>query len=126
MSLQNAWYAACESRSLKRSPLAITLFGKGLVLWRDEAGQAQAFADSCPHRSAPLSAGKVKAGCLVCPYHGWEFHPDGSCVKIPSLSGKSEIPAPNVALNSSTRDRINPHFIRRRQARHSGGQTQQA
>jgi phenylpropionate dioxygenase-like ring-hydroxylating dioxygenase large terminal subunit len=93
MSLQNAWYAVCESSALKRSPLAITLFGKGLVLWRDESGQAQAFADHCPHRSAPLSAGKVNGGCLVCPYHGWEFHADGSCAKIPSLSAHSEIPA---------------------------------
>jgi phenylpropionate dioxygenase-like ring-hydroxylating dioxygenase large terminal subunit len=22
--------------------------------------------------------------CIVCPYHGWEYRPDGQCVKIPA------------------------------------------
>jgi len=93
MSLQNAWYVACESRALKRAPLGVTLFGRGLVLWRDAAGVAHAFEDRCPHRSAPLSEGLVKNGCLVCPYHGWEFAGGGACVRVPALSADAAVPA---------------------------------
>ena len=28
--------------------------------------------------------GKVREDCLICPYHGWEYHYDGSCSKIPA------------------------------------------
>jgi phenylpropionate dioxygenase-like ring-hydroxylating dioxygenase large terminal subunit len=54
---------------------------------------AHAFEDRCPHRSAPLSAGFVKNGCLVCPYHGWSFGDDGICTHIPALSKDTTIPS---------------------------------
>ena len=50
------------------------------------AGDVVAAPDRCPHREAPLSAGFVEDGCLVCPYHGWKFGDDGRCVKVPSSS----------------------------------------
>lgn len=92
MSLRNAWYIACTSSALKRRPLAVTLFSVRVVLWRDESGRAHVFEDRCPHRSAPLSEGFVKNGCLVCPYHGWSFGDDGKCTHIPALSGEATIP----------------------------------
>ena len=48
--------------------------------------------DTCPHRRAPLSTGKVvrpisgsesSESSLACRYHGWEFDAKGSCTKIP-------------------------------------------
>lgn len=93
MSLRNAWYIACTSSALKRRPLTVTLFGAPLVLWRDASDVAHAFEDRCPHRSAPLSAGIVKDGCLVCPYHGWSFGKEGKCASIPALGIGRPIPA---------------------------------
>ncbi|MEZ5915489.1 MAG: aromatic ring-hydroxylating dioxygenase subunit alpha [Parvularculaceae bacterium] len=58
-----------------------------------EPGKAAAFAlrDVCPHRAAPLSAGRVcrvgGAPALECPYHAWAFRAsDGVCVSAPALS----------------------------------------
>ena len=31
--------------------------------------------------------GWVDDGCLVCPYHGWTYDPDGVCTRIPSSHG---------------------------------------
>jgi phenylpropionate dioxygenase-like ring-hydroxylating dioxygenase large terminal subunit len=50
-----------------------------------------ALRDVCPHRAAPLSAGRFHrdaAGVetVQCPYHGWRFGPDGACAAIPSLT----------------------------------------
>ena len=48
--------------------------------------------DACPHRGARLSDGELVDGCLRCPYHGWRFGPDGTCVAIPAI-GDSPIPS---------------------------------
>lgn len=46
----------------------------------------------CPHRSTPLSLGRVSNGRLECPYHGWQFGAHGLCEKIPTLRGDEPIP----------------------------------
>ena len=70
---------------LGAAPLAATLLGEDLALWRDAQGTARAFADRCPHRGTRLSLGRVCEGALVCAYHGWQFGPDGACQRIPAL-----------------------------------------
>src|SRR5688572_22963373 len=73
--LPRHWFIACRSRDLAaRKPLATTLFGTPLVMFRDEHGKAGTLLDRCPHRNVPLSLGDViKDGTLRCPYHGWRF-----------------------------------------------------
>ena len=51
-----------------------------------------AAADRCPHREAPLSAGRLEDGCLVCPYHGWTFADEGRCVRVPSSPPSVPVP----------------------------------
>ena len=50
------WHPVAESASLADSPLPARLLSQELVLWRDAAGVAHAWADRCPHRgtSSPL------------------------------------------------------------------------
>ncbi|MDB5101739.1 MAG: iron-sulfur cluster-binding protein Rieske family [Cyanobacteria bacterium RYN_339] len=88
-----AWYVACRADELARKPLARTLLGVPLVLFRDAAGRATALVDRCPHRNAPLSAGRLEAGVLRCPYHGWAFDGAGACVEVPGLCEQQANPA---------------------------------
>ncbi len=90
--VHDVWYFAALSSDLKPGVLKRTEFlGEPVVLGRDKAGLAYALRDICPHRAAPLSAGRVVrddagAQALECPYHGWLFRTsDGVCSKIPSL-----------------------------------------
>ena len=70
--LARHWYVACQSKELRKKPLARTVVGLPLVLFRDAEGRAQALLDRCPHRNAPLSLGRVtNEGRLECAYHGW-------------------------------------------------------
>jgi phenylpropionate dioxygenase-like ring-hydroxylating dioxygenase large terminal subunit len=73
------------SAALAGRPLAVWLLEEDLVLWRDDAGVVHAWADQCPHRGAKLSLGRVEAGRLECPYHGWQFAASGQCVHVPAL-----------------------------------------
>lgn len=82
------WYPVCRSRELGRRPLAVTLFGEPLVLFRDgSTGAPAALLDRCPHRNVPLSLGKVRGTQLQCAYHGWEFDAKGECCAVPGLVG---------------------------------------
>jgi vanillate O-demethylase monooxygenase subunit len=54
-----------------------------LVLFRDAAGAPRALLDRCPHRFAPLSAGRVASGIVRCGYHGLAFDGTGRCVDNP-------------------------------------------
>lgn len=90
MFLRNAWYCAAWSGELGDTPLARTILGEKLVLFRDPDGQVLALSDVCPHRYAPLSKGKVIEGTIQCPYHGLRFGAGGRCALNPH--GPSDIP----------------------------------
>jgi phenylpropionate dioxygenase-like ring-hydroxylating dioxygenase large terminal subunit len=96
--LAGAWFIACRSAALpKARPLAVTLQGVPLVLFRDEHGRPGALEDRCPHRNAPLSAGSVRGGQLECRYHGWRFDAGGTCRAVPGLPGEPEARATRAA-----------------------------
>ena len=85
-ALKEFWYVACLSSELPAGkPLARTIFGTPLVLFRDAAGVPSALFDRCLHRNAPLSGGVVLGGNLACAYHGWTYDRTGTCVHVPSL-----------------------------------------
>src|SRR4051812_39351336 len=90
--LYGLWYVAEVAAALKPGALQrYEILGEPVLLGRTRAGRAFALRDICPHRAAPLSAGKLvgEAGAeaVECPYHGWTFRTgDGACSKVPSLT----------------------------------------
>lgn len=98
--LPEAWFIACEARALGAKPLAMTLQGTPLVLFRDHQGHPAALLDRCPHRNAPLSMGKVVKGQLQCAYHGWCFDSGGACRAVPGLREGAEVSLKSRAAES--------------------------
>lgn len=90
--LPGHWFVLATSEELPRDrPIARTLMGTPLVLFRDREGRAATLLDRCPHRNVPLSIGKVaRDGTLECGYHGWRFDGHGACRAIPSFTGTPE------------------------------------
>ncbi|OYY94076.1 MAG: (2Fe-2S)-binding protein [Hydrogenophilales bacterium 28-61-23] len=86
MDLKRYWWPLATQTELDAGkPLARSLHGVPLVLFRDAANHAAALLDRCPHRHAPLSRGKIRQGELQCPYHGWRFATDGRCTAVPGM-----------------------------------------
>ena len=83
------WYIACRSSEIGEAPIARTILGIPMVLFRDGEGQVGALLDRCPHRNVPLSLGCVAFGELQCGYHGWRFDRQGDCRFIPALREQS-------------------------------------
>jgi phenylpropionate dioxygenase-like ring-hydroxylating dioxygenase large terminal subunit len=72
------FHPVLAARSLRRGPIQVRVAGRPFALWRDASGRPAAVADSCPHRLAPLSSGRVRPdGRLACGYHGWNFDAEG-------------------------------------------------
>lgn len=84
------WFVACASGALRARTLPATVQGVPLALFRGPDGRAAALEDRCPHRNAPLSAGRVRGGALECGYHGWRFDAAGACLAVPGLAGAPE------------------------------------
>ncbi|MEW6271566.1 MAG: aromatic ring-hydroxylating dioxygenase subunit alpha [Thermodesulfobacteriota bacterium] len=80
------WYVACRAKQLGARPLARTVLGVPMVLFRAAGGRPAALLDRCPHRNVPLSLGRVVGdGRLECAYHGWQFDGGGRCRLVPGL-----------------------------------------
>ncbi|CAK7339117.1 unnamed protein product [Dovyalis caffra] len=82
------WYPVMPVCDLdKRVPHAKKVMGLDLVVWWDRnESQWKVFDDSCPHRLAPMSEGRIDQwGRLQCVYHGWCFNGSGHCKFIPQV-----------------------------------------
>lgn len=87
----NHWYPVAWGRYVsKKKPHKVVFFGENIVLFREDQGRISALPDRCPHRHAPLSEGKVVNGCIQCPYHGWQFSGEGTCVFVPGLNEEKQ------------------------------------
>ena len=98
------WYRACRSNDLGSQPVAVTLNGTDIVLFRDDGHAAHALLDRCAHREVPLSQGRVDNGCLQCSFHGWRFDGSGHQVKIPGFESDPMI----ETINDPIRDPEDP------------------
>jgi phenylpropionate dioxygenase-like ring-hydroxylating dioxygenase large terminal subunit len=84
MFLRNCWYVAGWDSEVGREPMARTVTGIPVILYRTENGDAVALEDRCCHRNLPLSQGRVEGDAIRCGYHGLKFDRTGACIEIPS------------------------------------------
>lgn len=91
--MTDSWLAASPAEQITTHPRGVVVSGVALVLYRPAPDQpAIAFADRCPHRLVPLSAGVLDGARLRCAYHGWEFDVDGRCHVVPSAGPDASAP----------------------------------
>jgi phenylpropionate dioxygenase-like ring-hydroxylating dioxygenase large terminal subunit len=90
----NFWYPVCTTVELTvEAPKRAQILGLPFVAFRDAQGATHVLSDTCVHRGGSLGTGKVVAGRVACPYHGWQFDGAGHCRFIPSLGADASIPA---------------------------------
>ena len=104
--LRDIWWFAVLSDEVRPGSLKrYELLGEPVLIGRTKAGEVFAMRDICPHRAAPLSAGRVvdrdgEGETVECPYHGWRFRPDGGCAAIPSLTGEQAFDVARIRVRS--------------------------
>lgn len=103
----NFWYPMIRSEDLgPDKPERVKVLGLNFAVFRDSEGKARVLSDTCVHRGGSLGGAwelgknpRIVDGCVVCPYHGWEFNGAGECVNIPSI-GYGKKPPPRAKVDS--------------------------
>ena len=89
------WYFITDRKSiLKKKLIRKTWMGEEIIAWCDAEGQICVAEAVCPHMGSNLGPDvgtRVRNGCLVCPFHGFEYDASGQCVATPYA------PAPKTA-----------------------------
>ena len=82
----NGWFQIAYSDELAPGAAKpVRYFGKDLVLFRTEAGEAKLLDAHCPHLGAHLAVGgRVEGDCIRCPFHGWSYEHSGRLGNVTS------------------------------------------
>lgn len=84
----NTWYALAWDGEVDRNPLARTVCGTPVMLYRKLDRSVVAMRDACPHRLLPLSLGIKEGDSIRCRYHGLKLGPDGVAEEMPLKADK--------------------------------------
>lgn len=87
--VRNAWYVAGWASEFDRQLRQVRILSEDLVMFRSSTGGVTALQDRCPHKSLPLSQGRLIDDEIECGYHGSVFGLDGKCTRIP---GQPRVP----------------------------------
>jgi len=84
--LRRYWQPVALADSLPpgAAPQPVRIMGEDLVLFRDDHGQVGLIDRKCAHRCTDLALGRIEAGGIRCPYHGWLFDVNGRCLDQPA------------------------------------------
>jgi vanillate O-demethylase monooxygenase subunit len=81
--VRNQWYVAAWDAELDRDPVARTICGEPVMLYRRFDRSVVAMRDACPHRMLPLSMGIKEGDNIRCRYHGLLIDSHGQAVEMP-------------------------------------------
>jgi phenylpropionate dioxygenase-like ring-hydroxylating dioxygenase large terminal subunit len=75
-----SWQYVCHVGQLKNPGdyVAIDIQGRPVVALRDREGILRAFYNVCRHRGHELLRGEGNTRSIICPYHAWCYHLDGT------------------------------------------------
>ncbi len=87
LALVDEFNPVLDPRMAQRPVKAVRVLGQDFVLFKDGQNRWGLLDRDCPHRGADLSFGRLETGeqgdGLRCPFHGWKFAVDGTCLETP-------------------------------------------
>ncbi len=91
--LRRYWQPAALVDQLNsvRPVTRVRLLGETFVLFRDDGGRYGLLDNHCAHRGADLCFGRVEDGGVRCPFHGWLFDVNGTCLDQPAEPSHSNL-----------------------------------
>lgn len=60
----------------------VSAAGERVAVFRYD-GKVSAVSNVCQHQNGPLGEGRIIGGCIVCPWHGYEYAPDTGAAPPP-------------------------------------------
>lgn len=77
------WYPVSLAEGLRPGEiLGKDLCDGGIIVYRDSSNEVHVLSRFCKHVGADLSLGDIVGDDVRCPFHHWQYGPDGVCTKI--------------------------------------------
>jgi len=73
----------------------VCLSGERVAIFKYD-GKISAVSNVCQHQNGPLGEGKVVAGCITCPWHGYQYQPETGASPPPFVE---KVPTFNVRVS---------------------------
>jgi nitrite reductase/ring-hydroxylating ferredoxin subunit/DMSO/TMAO reductase YedYZ heme-binding membrane subunit len=67
---------------LDKRAFVACLSGERVAVFKYD-GRISALSNVCQHQNGPLGEGRIVNGCVVCPWHGYEYRPDSGAAPPP-------------------------------------------
>jgi sulfoxide reductase heme-binding subunit YedZ len=95
-TIDAAWVDVCAVADIPHSRAFVAcLAGERVAVFR-HGDRLSAVSNVCQHQNGPLGEGKIVNGCIVCPWHGYEYLPESGASpppfseKVPTFSVRVE------------------------------------
>ena len=72
---QTDWVRVCLVDEIKDNRAKIFKISDNDVAVFKYDGRLSAVHNACKHQGGPLGEGKIVDGCITCPWHGYQYHP---------------------------------------------------
>jgi sulfoxide reductase heme-binding subunit YedZ len=70
------WVDVCAVAEIPQSRAKVAcVAGERIAVFR-HGDRLSAVSNVCQHQNGPLGEGKIVNGCIVCPWHGYEYRPE--------------------------------------------------
>jgi nitrite reductase/ring-hydroxylating ferredoxin subunit/DMSO/TMAO reductase YedYZ heme-binding membrane subunit len=77
------WVDVCDvSQIPEKRARVVCAAGERIAVFKYH-GKVSAISNVCQHQNGPLGEGKIVGGCVVCPWHGYEYRPDTGAAPRP-------------------------------------------
>ena len=93
-----------------------TLAGDRVAVFRYD-GKVSVLSNACKHQNGPLGEGRIINGCVVCPWHGYEYKPESGqspppfTEKVPTFNVRVETAASGFIPNQTRQEPRCPQLI---------------
>ncbi len=75
-SSEKEWKYVCEINDLENNRAKMILVDQERVAVFKYGNKINAVHNVCKHQNGPLGEGKIVDGCIVCPWHGYQYLPE--------------------------------------------------
>jgi sulfoxide reductase heme-binding subunit YedZ len=75
-SAREGWIELCDAAEIpERRARIFPIDGERVAVFRYD-NRISALSNVCRHQNGPLGEGKIVDGCVVCPWHGYQYRPE--------------------------------------------------
>jgi sulfoxide reductase heme-binding subunit YedZ len=81
--MENGWQYVCKTDEIENNRAKMVNVNKERIAVFKYDGKLSAVHNECKHQNGPLGEGKIIDGCITCPWHGYQYHPNNGQAPAP-------------------------------------------